>query len=239
MNVRDLLPAGWESLFRETGRIGGGIDIATTTKNKSNPSALALTQEIPDGFAARLVVRFKTDDPAVTEWLIREVSRRLESRLAGVRLRRLNADATSERFFVAGLKKSLGGKMIITGVVNSESIVVRGERMSYKAFLGNLLVNTMHDGRLLLPNEKWLEKDLRQNKRANGSFECDVDESGNHGDAFDAIKLSLHALWSGDGGPTQAAAAAVGSGAAVRDTSWIKNPLARALVERVRPWRFF
>jgi hypothetical protein len=71
-------------------------------------------------------------------------------------------------------------------------------------------VNTAEDGRLLLPAESWLEKDLRSVKRAGGSFECEVDEDGNHGDTFDAIKLALHALTSG-GGPAEAQAAPVGS----------------------------
>ena len=111
-------------------------------------------------------MRFKTADPAVTEAIIREMLELPHSH----KVRRLCADATSEKFFVANLRKSLAGRVVVEPVVSSETMEYRGEKMTVKAYLGNLLVNTVGDGRLLLPNAKWLERDLRQVKRENGSF---------------------------------------------------------------------
>jgi phage FluMu gp28-like protein len=82
--------------------------------------------------------------------------------------------------------------------------------MNFKQYLGNLLVNTLEDGHLLLPDDTWIRKDFRQVQRVKGNFHADPDEAGNHADGFDAVKLSLHALTTG-GGPAQATAAQVGS----------------------------
>jgi hypothetical protein len=217
-----MFPADWRSRIAEHGALGIGLDVATTAKQKSNPSGLTLMQQCGRDFVARLVLRFKTADPEVTEKVIREM---LDLPF-NHRVRRLCADATSEKFFVANLRKALTGLVVVEPVVSSETMGYRGESMTVKAYLGNLLVNTVEDGRLLLPNAKWLEADLRQVKRENGSFTAAVDADGNHADAFDSIKLALFALTRA-GGPAAASAAAVGSGGPVKSNAWAKNPLLR------------
>ena len=219
---RVVFPADWRSNVAEHGALGIGFDVATTAKQKSNPSSLTLLQQSGRDYVARLIVRFKTADPAVTEAIIREMLELPH----GHRVRRLCADATSEKFFVANLRKSLAGLVVVEPVVSSETMEYRGEKMTVKAYLGNLLVNTVEDGRLLLPNAKWLERDLRQVKRENGSFSADVDADGNHADAFDGLKLALFALVR-SGGPAAAAGAAVGGFGAQGKERWWKNPLAR------------
>jgi hypothetical protein len=46
---------------------------------------------------------------------------------------------------------------------------------------------------------------MRLVKRVRGGFNNDVDSAGNHGDTFDAFKLSMHALHC-DAGPVEATA---------------------------------
>jgi len=51
---------------------------------------------------------------------------------------------------------------VVELVIKSESINYLGESMNYKAYLGNLFVNTIDDGHLLLPQANWLRDDIRQ-----------------------------------------------------------------------------
>ncbi len=222
ITISDILPPDWRDLIAPVGSIGLGLDVATTAKKKSNPSAVTLIQMRGTDFIARLVVRFKTADPAVTETILRE----LLALPHGLKVRRLCVDATSEKFFCANLKKALGGLVVVDGVVNSETLVFRGAKMSYKDYLANMLINTIEDGRLLLPQAKWLEKDLRQTKRNGGSFESDVDAEGNHADATRSLELGLHAVQQ-PGGRAEASAAAVGGLGQPARQRWWKNPLAR------------
>lgn len=205
----------------EHSAIGLGLDVATTEKQTSNPSALAVVERTGREYFARLVLRWKTADPAVTEAILTTLLMRLAPR----RPRRLCIDATSERFFAAALKRQLGAVVPVELVISSESLEHLGEKMTYKVFLGNLLVNAIEDGRLLLPEATWLRDDLRLVKRDRGTFATEVAADGSHGDCFDALKLAIYAL-EGAGGPAQAEAAAVGSYGSQRAQQRWKNPLA-------------
>jgi len=203
----EIWPVGWLDLVGD-GQIGAGMDIGTTVKEKSNPSAIAFTEKAGLDFVVRAVVRFKTDNPAITKAILRCALDGLKAR--NKRVRKFCIDATSERFFAAGLRDELAGELVTELVIASESMEYLGEKMTVKSYLGNLFVNTMDDGHLLLPNAEWLRDDIRQVKRDRGTFEADVDEEGNHADAFTAIEHSLHALVS-TSGPAMAAPAPVGS----------------------------
>jgi hypothetical protein len=186
--------------------IGLGLDVATTEKEKSNPSALAITELVGSTHHVRLLIRWKTADPEITfQLLLGQIMA-----IAPRRPRKLCIDATSERFFATNLKRRLGALVHSDLIVSSESIEYLGEKMSLKAYLGNLLVNTIDDGRLALPPESWVADDFRLVKRDRGSFTADLAPDGGHADAFDAVKLSIHAI-AGPGGPAAAAAAAVGT----------------------------
>jgi hypothetical protein len=77
--------------------------------------------------------------------------------------------------------------------------------MLVKTYLGNLVVNTMNDDHLWLPDATWLRDDLRQTVREKGGFGCEPDEMGNHADCFCAIGAGLHGHITG-GGPIHAEA---------------------------------
>ena len=207
----------------DRGRLGLGLDIATTEKETSNPSALALIEQVGVNYFARLVLRWKTADDQVTLAILT----RILDILAPRRVRRLCVDATSERFFAARVRRELAGRCPVSLIVSSESTTYLGEEMNFKQYLGNLLINTLEDNHLALADETWLKDDIRLVKRDRGTFVAEVDSDGNHGDAFDAIKLGLHALI-GKGGPASADAAAVGTlGGAGRPRPGLRNPFAR------------
>lgn len=206
LTVADIIPPNWRDVMAERGPCALGLDVATTAKKMSNPSGICLMQQVGLDYIARVVLRFKTSDPEVTEAVLRELCRLPH----GLRVRKIHADASNERFFVAGLKARLAGVVPVVPVVNNETLIYKGEKMTWKQYLGNLVVNTCEDGHLLLPQAKWLEKDMRQVQRSGGSFEADVDAEGNHADAFDGIKLALAGLVRGHGS-AEASAAPVGT----------------------------
>ncbi|HLP02119.1 MAG TPA: hypothetical protein VK163_08840 [Opitutaceae bacterium] len=233
VRLQDLLPSGWLDVFDpQYPRIGLGLDIATTTGGKSNPSALAITQEVGLMRMVRSVVRFKTDDPDVTTGLIELAHAGLRSR--GLNARRLCIDATNERFFAVQLKRKLAGKLPVELIISSEKTTYMGEEMLWKVYLGNLLINTADDGYLGIPPLDWLKNDLRQVVRDRGTFTAEVTEDGGHADCFDGIKLSLHAL-KAKGGRGDVKAAGPGTlGRGVAPGRKVLNPYAAKFERRGR-----
>lgn len=220
ISIADIL-AGIAFPLVEHSTLGLGLDVATTEKEKSNPSSLALVEKVGLDFVERLLLRWKTNDPAVTRAIIQAVLMRIAPR----RVRKLCIDATSERFFAADLKRDLGSMVPTDLVVSSENHTYLGEEMTFKVYLGNLLVNTMEDGHFAMADEVWIKDDFRLVKRDRGSFSAEVDSAGNHADTFDASKLALHGII-GPGGPASALAAQVGTfGGKSRSAGW-RNPFA-------------
>lgn len=206
MKVSGILPRGWVDFFDpDFPKVGIGFDVATTTKKKSNPSCLAVVQQVERMMYARLVVRWKSKDGAIAFALFDEILTGLKGRFAV----RAAIDATSEKFFALDFKKKFAGRCSVQLVVASEGLVYRGEKMIYKVYCGNLLCNQIEDSLLALPAEAFIRNDFRLVVRDRGTFDADVDENGNHGDTFDAVKLALLRLLS-KGGPVQAKAAGNG-----------------------------
>lgn len=204
LSIADVLPTAWADVFSAGHpRIGLGLDLGTTTHKKSNPSALAVVQQVAHTYFARLLVRWKTADPNVTRGILRAVLGGLPH---GLRARRLCIDATSERFFATDLRTEFAGLVPVELVIASESTTYGGESMSMKVYLGNLLINTIEDGYLALPPEGWVKTDFRQVVRDRGTFTAEVLEDGGHADVFGAVQNALHALVA-KGGPTKAGAA--------------------------------
>ncbi|MCX6997549.1 MAG: hypothetical protein NTV49_10795 [Kiritimatiellaeota bacterium] len=206
MKVSEILPRGWVDLL-DAGfpKLGIGFDVATTTKKKSNPSAIALVQQVERMVFARLVVRWKSKDPAIAAALFGAI---LDG-VAGKFAVRAAIDATSEKFFAVDFRRKFAGRCSVRLVVASEGLEYRGEKMIYKAYTGNLLCNQIEDSLLALPAEAFIRNDFRLVVRDRGTFDAEVDENGGHGDVFDAVKLGLLCLLS-KGGPVQAAAAGNG-----------------------------
>jgi hypothetical protein len=210
-----ILPAGWRGLFTPEGRVGIGLDLGTTNKARSNPTALAVCQESGLDVFARLIIRYKVDATKldVHEQLLRAIVDALHSGPAThPRVVRICVDATSERYGAAELSRRLRGLVPVALIVASESIEYRGQKMKFKEYQTNLYLHQIDDGRLALPDEQWVEDDARQVKTERGFFYADIDEDGNHADAFDATKQALHALrMHGAGAPAEISAAGLGT----------------------------
>lgn len=179
-----------------------GLDLATTEKETSNPTSLAVVEQLGFEFVARLVLAWKTRDPEIARQRIHRVVTAVNERKAGGRARRLAIDATNERYFAIDLQTFLGGMVPVELVINSENIELPGhpEPMTWKQFLGNALIESLDDNHLTLPAERYIKEDFRLVKRCRGTFDTEVTAEGKHGDTFDAVKLGRHALVSKRGG---------------------------------------
>ncbi|MCL1888746.1 MAG: hypothetical protein FWF96_07760, partial [Kiritimatiellaeota bacterium] len=190
------LPADWPPNFTG-GLVGVGVDPATTEGDTSNPFAVCVTEcTLAGEYVARMVFRFKSSDPAKCKAFLREIVR-------GVKPHAVAIDATNERFWCAEVAEELATDAPVLLVVSSEKTEYMGERMTVKTYLGNIAVNAFEDRRVSLPNSPHIKNDMRLVRRVRGGFDNMVDGAGNHGDTFDAFKLSIHALLS-DTGPVEA-----------------------------------
>lgn len=183
-------PEQWES-DPAGGSVGLGLDLATTENEVSNPSSLAVVQEMSGIYVVRLLLRWKTSDPEVTRGIVRRVLDALSHK------RGLDVDATNERFFATDLRTRLAGVVAVRLIIASENTLQAGQEVKMKTALGNRLVAALEDGRLALPQARWVKDDLRLVRKEKGLFVNDTDSAGNHGDAFDAIKLALNVLATG------------------------------------------
>ena len=180
------LPADWRKQLGEIKEpVTIGFDVATTEKNTSNPSSVTITEKDGTDYLARLIFRWKTNDPKVSTAYLREF-------VMTLRTRRLVIDATNERFYAKQVRDELARLCPVELVISSENITVGTVEMPMKTYLGNLVVNALDDTKLVLPAERWVRVDFRLVRKVRGGFDNEVDGSGNHGDSFDSTKLSLH-----------------------------------------------
>lgn len=174
--------------------VGLGFDVATTTKEKSNPSVLSIVEQDGVEITVRMILVWKTKDPDVARERIRDVLRAIKPRPGG-RARALAVDATNERYFAEDLRKELRGEVPVLLIVSSETLEKPGmeKPTNWKEYLGDQYVGVLDDNHLTLPPEQYVRIDHRLVKKDRGRFMCEPDADGRHGDTFDADKLGLHA----------------------------------------------
>ena len=190
--AEDDLPPGWERLFDlSKGPVGIGADPATTEGEKSNPFGIAVTQRIDGRYATKLILSFKSKDPKKPKGILRELATRLKAKAVAI-------DATSEVYWATEVREELEGVCDVILVKNSEKLDVMGERVLYKTYLGQLLVNAIDESQIDVPNDFNVKDDFRLVKKMKGGFDNSLDAAtGRHGDLFDGTKLSLHAIIEG------------------------------------------
>lgn len=208
INPRDAVPRSWTD-FLGSGSIGVGMDLGTTEKGTSNPSAITVAEQDGRVFKGRLVIAWKTSNPDISQEILRLVLADLED--FGNGAKRVCLDASNEVFFCQTLKKALSRYAPFTLVKGGEKITYQGEDHQAKTLLGNLYVNALEDGLWTLPPGEFIRDDQRLVARERGSFQTSTSNSGQHGDTFDSCKLSQWALIKG-GGRVRADAVAVGGG---------------------------
>ena len=197
----------WVAEHLTGGKIALGFDVASTTKAKSNPSALAITEQHGAEFIVRGILNWKTWDPAVAEERLERAIRAIAARPVGGPAFGLAVDATGERLWCQGLRRKLGALVPIDLVIASETIELPGEpeKITLKQYQGGLLVGELDDNHLWLPPERYVKEDFRLVKKEKGQFVCEPDVNGQHGDTFDAVKQTIWKLLKTGGGVQSAA----------------------------------
>jgi len=192
-------------------RAGLGLDKATTTKQKSNPTVLAVAEEHGPEVLIRAFLIWKTRDPDLANERLGRVLRLVAARPGG-RARALAIDATNERYDAESQRKLFRGQVPVMLIVGSEAVDKPGldKPTNWKQLSSEQYVAKLDDNQLTLPGGAYVLQDHRLVLKDRGKFVCEPDEQGRHGDTFDAARLALVAL-TGRGGPAYARAAAVGS----------------------------
>ena len=178
--------------LRRDATIGLGFDIATTEKETSNPSVLAIAEEKGAEICVRAILVWKTKDPAIATERISRTLRCIRS--CETRPRRLCVDATNERYFAAAIAQKFATEVPVELIVASDGITVPGreEATNMKTLQGDLLVSCLNDNRMTLPPDRYLREDFRLVRKVGGRYVCTPDQEGRHGDTFDGTK---HAVW--------------------------------------------
>lgn len=206
MTPRQAINPAWADLLTE-GPIALGYDVATTERGTSNPSGVTVLQREARLSISRLVVTWKTREPAVARAVLGCIFDDIESR--GLKPRRLVIDASSEKYYAADVRTAFVRRCAVELVSGNQKLKFRGEEMDAKSLLGNMYCAALEDGLLLLPAGEWIEMDHRLVKREAGRFVTDLGPGGEHGETFDGGKLAFWGLQGG--GPVQAHAVPVGS----------------------------
>lgn len=182
------------------GKVGIGVDLATTEKATSNPTSVTVMEDRGVEKIARLTLVWKTADPAVAKdrfkRLVKTINTRmLPDRTRPGRARMMKVDATNERYFATEIQRELRAEVPVDLVIQSETIERPGkDPINRKAFLGAQLVGALDDNQLTLPPERYIKTDFRLVKRDRGTFVAELGPNGEHGDTFDSHKLALDAL---------------------------------------------
>ena len=174
------------------GKVGIGVDIATTTKGTSNPTSVTVTEKDGSDKLQRLVCIWKTWDPDLANERIGAIVDCVNQRPAGGRARRLATDGTNERYYAISLRRFLGGRVPVEIVVMSEGIELPGNNkpLNLKTHLSNRYVGELEDNHWTCPPERYFREDHRLVKKDRGAFVCEPDSQGRHGDTFSSGMLA-------------------------------------------------
>lgn len=207
MTPRQAITSEWAARLTQ-GPLSLGYDVATSEKGTSNPSAVSVLQREGRICITRLIVSWKTREPAVARQVLTAILDDIQN--AGFKPRRLCIDASSEKYFAADMRTFLRARVATELVAGGQKLEFRGEALDAKTLLGNMYSSALEDGLIFLPAGEWIEFDHRLVKREAGRFVTDLGPAGEHGDTFDAGKLAYWGLHSS--GSPQAHAAQVGTG---------------------------
>lgn len=229
MNPRAAIPRSWTDRLG-SGPLGLGLDLATTDKGTSNPSALTVLEGEHGRFYTRLAVSWKTADPEVTEAILALILADLQDLRAIIR--RLSIDASNEVFFATNLKTKFNSVVPVSLIKGGEKLEHKGESMLAKNLLGSLYVNALDDNILTLPSGQFLTDDHRLVQRERGTFVAATSRTGQHGDLFDSGKLALWSLIKG-GGRVRADAVDISGGGSAPLRPGLFGPIKR-LARKIR-----
>lgn len=202
-------PAGWLDFIGD-GELAAGLDLASTEGKKSNPTSLTITEKRSGRFAARIILWWKTANPAVTDNRLIEVFTALKA--AGKKVKVLNADATNDRLYVMALRERLKGLVRVEPIVSSATVKWRGQELSARTVSWTLQRECVEENKIDLPAGRYVATDFLRTKRAPGDlYVASVGPNGEHADTADGSRLALMGHIIG-GGPAEVRAIQIGAG---------------------------
>jgi hypothetical protein len=205
-------------LLRENlthGPVGIGFDVATTTRETSNPSAITVTEKLGTERFARLVLVFKSKKRQVMKHYLEGILDVVRERPEGGPARRLCIDASNERLAAEETADDLAGKvpteLVVAGMtVQPQPPGYDDQPVNYKTLTGDIYATAVNENQYALPPDEYIKVDQRLPMKDQGRFVCDPDSDGRHGDTFDSGKLSERAVTSSGGAITTMAGIKVG-----------------------------
>ena len=209
MTPRQAIDPSWAALLDPAQPAGIGYDIATSEAGAANPSAAAVLQPCGGRYVARLIVAWKSAEPAVAWGIFSAILDDMDA--ARVMRRRMQIDASNEVFHARQTKGKFSGRCPVRLVKGAQKMKYRGEDIDAKTLLGNLFVNALEDGIILLPGDDFVSQDFRLVQREGGRFVTLLGPGGQHGDTFDACKHAYFSLLAPGGDASGIRAVPVGS----------------------------
>jgi len=181
------------------GPVGIGVDLATTTKETSNPTSVTVTEKRGLERFARLIVCWKERRENVQRDRLRRIVDCVRLRPRGGPARRMCIDASNERLFAQGTQEKLRAiipvQLIISGATVEPSPHGYEDATNYKTWLGDLYSAAVNENHYSLPSSQYVKEDQRMVLKSGGKYECTADKrDGKHGDTFDSGKLAELAL---------------------------------------------
>jgi hypothetical protein len=181
------------------GRVGIGVDLATTTEETSNPTSVTVTEAQGVERFARLIICWKESRGKVQRDRLKRIVETVRERLQGGPAIKMCIDATNERLFAQGTQEELRALIPVELIISSKNVDPRpaGYRddVIYKTFLGDLYSAAVNENRYSLPSNQYVKDDQRMVLKSKGRYECTPDKrDGKHGDTFDSGKLAEYAL---------------------------------------------
>jgi len=200
-----LPPQWWDNVGK--GPLAIGVDPATTEGKKSNPTGLALVEEIGLEYIARALTWYKLADPKEARQRIVDMVDILISMGYRNQLRGVSVDATNERYWARELKDELPVPVTLTG--GGDAVEYLGEKMNFKFYSGSLLSNNAEAGRVILPEGRYIYDDFARVTKSRGTFVAPVGANGEHADTFDAVRQAMSLLQGS--GPVEISGVPVGN----------------------------
>lgn len=208
ITARKAIDPSWVKLIDPALPVGLGYDVGTSEKGTANPSAISAMQPAGGRHAARLIVSWKSGDPNVAWAIIGCILDDLDT-IRAMR-RGMNIDASNEVYHARQTKTRFAGRVQVALIKGNQKMKFRGEELDAKTLLGNLYVNALEDGLILLPGDDFIATDHRLVQREAGRFVTNLGPGGQHGDTFDACKLGYFRLIGKSGSARGVAATPVG-----------------------------
>lgn len=178
----------WLDAIKPDAATAMGLDLASTTKRSSNPSALTITQYIHGSWYEILTIRFKTAEYAVLRDLLRWILHSLPYNIVS----QLSVDTSNEKF--AGSQLAADLSCPVVGYSGGQNVRLNGVPAQAKYAMGVSYCRAYEDGRIAIAGDRWLADDRRSVLRNGDKFETPVSTEGYHADSFDSGKLALWGL---------------------------------------------